>query len=214
PTSGPNELVVGLYADSGFDDALMARMGFNGRVNASPTEDMELVAEDALTGATGATPSTSVQTGASTVWLLATVVLKPAPAAEPPAAPGVVLGPLVATPANRSATVAWKAPPNGGSPIATYTVTPYAGSRRLKPRTVSGTSAVIGGLRNGVRYRFRVAARNVLGAGPTSSFTNAVKPSAALVWAFWCTLLPMEAMHVGALDIYTPWAGEVLRRVH
>ncbi len=211
PTSGPDELVLGLYADSGFGDNLMARMGFNGRVNVSSTEDVELVAEDALTGATGATPSASVQTGASTVWLMATIVLKPAPAAEPPAAPAAAPALLVATPANRSATVTWRAPPNGGSPITTYTVTPYAGARRLRSITVSGTSAVIGGLRNSIRYRFRVAARNVLGTGPTSALTNAVKPSASPVWAFWCTPIPMEAMHVGALDIYTPWAGEVLR---
>ena len=211
PTTGPGELVLGLYADSGFGDNLMARMGFNGRVDVSPTEDIELVAEDALTGATGATPSASVQTGASTVWLMATLVLKPAPAAEPLAAPAAAPALLVATPANRSATVTWRPPANGGSPITTYTVTPYAGARRMKPITVSGTSAVIGGLHNGIRYRFRVAARNVLGAGPKSVFTNSVKPSASLVWAFWCTPIPMEGMHVGALDAYTPWAGEVLR---
>jgi hypothetical protein len=212
PTSEPDELVLGLYADSGFDDNLMARMGFNGRVNVSPTEDIELVAEDALTGAAGATPSASVQTGASTVWLMATVVLKPAPAAEPPAAPAAVAK-LVATPADRGATVTWRAPSNGGSPITTYTVTPYAGSRALKSTLVSGTSAVIFGLRNGVRYRFRVTAKNVLGSGPTSALTNTVKPSATLVWTgFWCTSLPMEAMHVGALDVYTPWPGEVVRR--
>ena len=53
PTTAPGELIVGFYADSGFDDNLMARMGFNGRVNVSPDEEMEFVAEDALTGATG-----------------------------------------------------------------------------------------------------------------------------------------------------------------
>jgi hypothetical protein len=214
PTSGPDELVLGFYADSGFGDTLMARMGFNGRVNVSPTADIEFVAEDALTGATGATPSASVQTGASTVWLMATVVLKPAPAAEPPAAPALVRAPLLATPADRSATVTWKAPPNGGSQITTYTLTPYAGRRRLKSITVSGTSAVVLGLKNGVSYRFRVAARNALGSGRVSAFSDTVKPSARLVWNFWCTPIPMEAMHVGALDIYTPWAGEVLVRGH
>jgi len=209
PTSGSDELVLGLYADSGFGDNLMARMGFNSRVNVSPTEEMELVAEDALTGATGATPSASVQTGASTVWLMATVVLRPAPAAEPPAAPAAPAL-LVATPGNRSATVAWRAPANGGSPITTYTVTTYAGSRRLRSSTASGTSAVVGGLRNGVRYRFTVAARNALGTGPRSAFTNTTRPSASRVWAFWCTLLPMETMRLGALGSASPWAGEVL----
>ena len=210
PTTGPDELVLGLYADSGFDDALMARMGFNGRVNVSPTEEMELVAEDALTGATGATPSASVQTGASTVWLMATVVLKPAPAAEPPAAPAAAPALLVATPGNRSATVTWRAPPNGGSPITTYTVTTYRGSRWLKHEHGLGHERLVGGLRNGVRYRFTVAARNALGTGPTSAFTNTTRPSASLVWAFWCTALPMETMHLGALGIAAPWAGERL----
>jgi hypothetical protein len=197
-TTGPNELVMGLYADSGFGDALMGRMGFNTRVNVSPTPDMELVVEDALTGAAGATPSTSVQTGASTVWLMATVVFKPAPAAEPPAAPNAAPANLVATAANRSATVAWTAPPNGGNPITTYIVTPSAGSRRLKPTIVSGTTTAIGGLRNGTSYHFTVAARNALGTGPTSSLTNAIKPSTAFPSAFWCTPLLMAVKRVGA----------------
>jgi hypothetical protein len=188
----------------------MAMMGFTGRVNVSPTEDMEFVAEDALTGAAGATPSASAHTGASTTWLMATVVLKPAPAAAAPAAPAAAPALVVATPANNSATVAWKAPPNGGSQITAYTVTPYAGSRRLKSITVSGTSTVIGGLRNGVRYRFRVAARSVLGRGPVSKFSNSVKPSRGPAWVFWCNPFSIQTMHVGTLDIYTPWTGEVL----
>ncbi len=199
PTSGPGELVVGFYADSGFGDAVMPRMGFNGRVDVSPTGDMELVVEDALTGAAGATPSASVQTGASTVWLMAAIVFKPAPVAEPPAAPAAAPADVVASPADRSATVTWKAPANGGSPITTYTVTPYAGSRRLRPTTVSGTSAAIVGLTNGASYRFRVAARNALGRGPTSSPTNRVKPTAtllpaALLTALWCTPLATASL--------------------
>ncbi len=208
PTTGPNELVVGFYADSGFGDTLMARMGFNGRVDLSPTADMELVAEDALTGATGATPSASVQTGASTDWLMATIVLKPAPASEPPAAPAAAPAHVLASAANGSATVTWTAPPNDGSPITTYTVTPYAGSRRLKPRTVSGTSAAIGGLQNGTRYRFTVAARNALGRGPISSVTNAIKPSTALLSALWCTPFSMT-QHAGMAAPSAVTAGEV-----
>jgi hypothetical protein len=187
PTSEANELVLGLYADSGFDDNLMARMGFNGRVNVSPTGDMELVAEDALTGAAGATPSTSVQSGASTVWLMATVTLRPAPVTEAPAAPDAAPAHLLASPANGSATVTWTAPPNEGSRITTYTVTPYRGSQRLESTVVSGTSAAIGGLRDDTGYRFTVTARNALGAGPRSSFTNTVKPSSTLFPALWCS---------------------------
>ena len=173
-------------------------MGFNGRVNVSPTGDMELVVEDALTGAAGATPSASVQTGGNTVWLMATVVFKPAPAAEPPAAPNAAPAHVVATRGNGSAMLTWTAPPNRGSPITTYTVTPYVGSKRLAPTTVSGTSAAIGGLRNGRRYRFTVAARNALGRGPTSRRTHAIRPSAKLLSAFWCSPFLMTMRRLSA----------------
>jgi Domain of unknown function (DUF1929)/Fibronectin type III domain len=209
PTTGPNELVLGLYADSGFDDNLMARMGFNGRVNLSPTGDMELVGEDALTGATGATPSASVQSGASTIWLMATLVLKPAPAAEAPAAPNVVPQNLVAKAANGSAILSWTAPLNHGSQITTYTVTPYAGSKRLQPITVSGTSAAIGGLKNGRRYRFTVAARNALGKGPASRRTHAIRPSAKLLSAFWCSPFLMKMRRLSAPTNLAASSGEV-----
>jgi hypothetical protein len=198
-TTGPNELVVGLYADSGFGDALMARMGFNGRVDVSPTEDMELVAEDALTGATGATPSASVQTGAATIWLMATVVFKSAALAEPAAAPAVAPARLLATPANGGAVLSWTAPANGGSPITTYIVTPYAGARRMPSTIVSGTTAAISGLRNGVSYRFTVRARNALGRGPTSRLTEVVKPSPLLLWATWCTPFTTASGSAGPL---------------
>jgi hypothetical protein len=208
-TTGPDELVLGFYADSGFDDTLMPRMGFNGRVNVSPTEEMELVAEDALTGATGATPAASVQTGATTIWLMATVVLKAAPAAEPPAAPDAAPANLIALPANGSATLTWTAPPNRGSEITAYTVTPYIGSHRLRAKTFSGTTAAIGGLRNGVSYRFTVAARNALGRGPASARTYAIRPSKTLISALWCTPFLMAEMRAGILTGSTVTADEI-----
>ncbi len=193
-TTAPGELAVGFYADSGFEDALMARMGFNGRINVSPAGDMELLAEDAITGAAGATPATSVQTGGAAIWLMATIVFKSAPAGEPAAAPAFAPAHVLATPASGSATVTWTAPPNHGSQIVNYTVTPYRGRHRLKPTIVSGTSAAIIGLKNGVKYRFRVSARNVLGAGPASRLSDSVKPSATLLSATllsfaWCNPL-------------------------
>ena len=198
-TTAPGELVVGFYADSGFDDNLMARMGFNDRVNVSPDEEMEFVAEDALTGATGATPSASVQTGASTIWLMAAIVFKSAAASEPQAAPLAAPARLVATPANGGAIVTWTAPRNGGSPITTYTVTPYQGRHELPSTTVSGTSAAIGGLKNGVSYRFRVVAHNRLGTGPKSRLTRKIKPSRSAMWAFWCTPFSMAPNVSGSI---------------
>ena len=139
-----------------------------------------------------------MQSGASTVWLEATVVLKPAPAAEAPAAPNVVPAHVVARAANGSAILSWTPPPNRGSQITTYTVTPYVGSKRLAPTTVSGTSAAIGGLRNGRRYRFTVAARNALGRGPTSRRTHAIRPSTKLLSAFWCSPFLMTMRRLSA----------------
>lgn len=90
-----------------------------------------------------------MQTGASTVWLLASVVLQPAPASEPLSAPLAAPSRVSASPANAGARITWSAPANGGSQITSYTVTPHAGSHRLRPTVVSGTSAAIAGLRNG-----------------------------------------------------------------
>ncbi|MGH9206061.1 MAG: hypothetical protein ACRD1G_05825 [Acidimicrobiales bacterium] len=74
-TSANNELALGFYVDSGFGDGLSAGSGFTQRTNASPTGDMEFLAEDQLVGQ-GTTPNAGAGTGANTVWLMATVVLK------------------------------------------------------------------------------------------------------------------------------------------
>ena len=71
-----NELAIGFYADSGFGDTLTAGSGYTQRVNVSNAPDMELLAEDQYLPASGATPNASAGTGASTIWLMATVVLK------------------------------------------------------------------------------------------------------------------------------------------
>jgi hypothetical protein len=70
-----NEVALGFYADSGFGTALTAGSGFTQRANVSPNGNMDLLVEDAAVG-TGATPNAGAGTGASTVWLMATVVFK------------------------------------------------------------------------------------------------------------------------------------------
>jgi hypothetical protein len=75
-TTASGELAMGLYADSGFNDTLTAGSGFTSRVNVGKVGDMELLAEDQVTGSAGATPNASAGTGASTIWLLSTVVFK------------------------------------------------------------------------------------------------------------------------------------------
>ena len=75
PTAAGNELALGFYADAGFADALVGGAGYSVRGNVSPTRDMEFLAEDTVVRQ-GSTPAASAGTGASTVWLMATVVLR------------------------------------------------------------------------------------------------------------------------------------------
>jgi hypothetical protein len=74
-TTGANELALGFYTDSGFGDSLSPATGYTPRVNISNAGDMEMLAEDQGVGA-GATPNASVVTGASTYWLMSTLVFK------------------------------------------------------------------------------------------------------------------------------------------
>jgi hypothetical protein len=77
PTTADNELALGFYADSGFGDTVTPAAGYNQRINISNVGDMELLAEDQSVAA-GAAPNASVTTGASTYWLMSTVVFKAA----------------------------------------------------------------------------------------------------------------------------------------
>ena len=74
-TTAANELALGFYLDSGFGDTLSAGSGFTARANVSPAPDIEFLVEDQIVGL-GATPNAGVRTGASTTWLMATLVLK------------------------------------------------------------------------------------------------------------------------------------------
>jgi Domain of unknown function (DUF1929)/Fibronectin type III domain/Glyoxal oxidase N-terminus len=141
---------------------------------------MELLAEDQTTGQ-GTTPAATTSTGTFTTWLMATLVLKSAsPGAS--TAPGAPSG-VAASASNGSASVTWTAPYNGGSPITSYTVTPYTGGVAQPATTVSGsppaTSATITGLTNGTSYTFTVSATNAIGTGPASAPSNAVTPAPA-----------------------------------
>ncbi len=86
-----------------------------------------------------------------------------------PAAPTAV----TATPGNASANVTWTAPAANGSPITSYTVTPYIGTTAQPATTVTGsppaTSATVTGLANGTTYTFTVTATNAIGTGPAVS---------------------------------------------
>ena len=80
------------------------------------------------------------------------------------------------------ALVRWQAPScNGGSAVTGYVVTPYLKSTAQRARTFrsSATTEVITGLTPKKSYRFKVAARNAIGLGPLSSFSNAVTVASA-----------------------------------
>ena len=86
---------------------------------------------------------------------------------------------VVATPASSQTQVTWTPPAtNGGSPITSYTVTPYAGSTAGTPVQTSGsaTSANVPGLTNGTAYTFTVTATNGSGGGPPSTASASVTP--------------------------------------
>jgi hypothetical protein len=80
-----------------------------------------------------------------------------------------------------TARVTWTAPAASGSPMTSYTVTPYDGDTALAPTTVRGnpapTSATVTGLTAGKSYTFKVKATNRHGTGAASSKSNTVTPA-------------------------------------
>jgi hypothetical protein len=77
PVTVPEALAVGFYADSGFGAALTGGAGWTVRANHSPNNQMDMLVQDTLVGAS-ATPAARTGTGANTVWLMSTIVFKPA----------------------------------------------------------------------------------------------------------------------------------------
>jgi hypothetical protein len=97
-------------------------------------------------------------------------------------APGAPTG-VDAEPASASARVTWTAPPESGSPITSYTITPYIGASAQTSATAGGSaaSATISGLTNGTAYTFKVTATNAVGTGPESTASAATTPRATIL---------------------------------
>jgi hypothetical protein len=159
---------------------------------------MELLAQDRVLGAAGATANPGTTTGANTPWLAATVVLKAASTGAPtaPDAPASVS----ATAGDGQATVGWSAPNDNGSPVTSYKVTPYIGSNAQTATVVSGnppaTGTTITGLTNGTTYTFTVSATNAIGTGPASAASNSVTPGTS-PGGQWSSLMnwPLVGVH-------------------
>ncbi len=209
-TSGDDELAIGFYSDSGFNDDPTPGAGFTTRAEIASNNTMELLSEDQVVP-TGATPAATVGTGANTTWEMATVVFtsggssaaqtmaaaredvvaSPGDGVTPAgaAATGVPTSPRAvhAVAGDHSARVTWTAPKQG-VPVPLYTVTPYRGGEALAPTVVSGnpaaTTANVTGLTDGVAYTFKVTATNAEGSGPPSAASRPVTPTAAVAPGF------------------------------
>ena len=140
-----------------------------------------------ITGLTNGTAYTFTVTATNSVGTgpasAASNSVTPAAPTSPAAPTGVT-----ATAGNSSANVSWTAPATGGSPITSYTVTPYIGTTAQTPVTVTGTppaaTATVTGLTNGTAYTFTVTATNSVGTSPASAASNAVTPSVSPAPAF------------------------------
>ena len=78
---------------------------------------------------------------------------------------------VLAQPGNAKATVKWNPPVlHGGLPVTGYVITPFLGHVPLPAHAFHSTAKhqVIGGLKNGHTYTFKVAVMNRLGVGPNS----------------------------------------------
>jgi len=94
------------------------------------------------------------------------------------AAPHAPTG-VSATAGDGAATVFWTPSSfNPGSPVTSYTITPYVGATPGAPVVVAApaTSANFPGLTNGVTYTFTVFATNAIGDSPESAPSNQVTP--------------------------------------
>ena len=106
-----------------------------------------------------------------------------------------------ATAGDGSASVSWTAPADGGSPITSYTVTPYVGATAQPPTDRHGPArrphATVTGLTNGTAYTFTVSATNAdrhrAGVAPSSAVTP--RPPAGGSWSVRCMNWPIVALH-------------------
>jgi hypothetical protein len=94
-------------------------------------------------------------------------------AVTPGAVPGAPTG-VTAKAGNAQATVSFKLPANGGSPITVCTVTSHPGNVTA---TGLGSPITVQNLNNGTAYTFTVTATNKIGTGPPSSPSKAVTPA-------------------------------------
>ncbi|MBO0728095.1 MAG: fibronectin type III domain-containing protein, partial [Acidimicrobiaceae bacterium] len=181
-TTNPNSLVYGVGND--YDRAIARTAGPNQTVTNQWVDtgngDTFWVQDQNAPVAAGGSSTTINDTSPTTDrWNMAGVeILGSAPVA--PTVPSAPTG-VSAVAGSQSATVSWAAPPDGGSPITSYAIIPYAGSVPQTPTTVTGnppaTSVDVTGLTNGTAYTFTVTATNAIGNSAASPPSPAVTPA-------------------------------------
>jgi hypothetical protein len=125
-------------------------------------------------GSMDTTTTTRPSTTTTTTRPSTTTTTTTTPGATRPSAPTGVS----AVAGDHQVTVSWSAPSNGGSPITSYTVTPYIGGVAQAPHAFgsSATPQVVSGLTDGTTYTFKVVATNAVGSSLPSTASQAVTP--------------------------------------
>ena len=182
------------------------RLGLHAARQTSPAHpNIDLLTEDQVLASAGATPNATAGAGAKTTWLMATVVLQGASVGRTADGSGRADRRVGDGRRRQRDGDAGRAPGDGGSPITSYTVTPYIGIDRADPddghRHPPATSATVNGLTNGTAYTFTVSATNAVGTGPRSTPSDAVTPTRA-AGGQWGPLMnwPIVAIHSILLD--------------
>ncbi len=131
-----------------------------------------------VTGLTDGTPYTFTVTATNSIGTGPSS--SPSTPVTPIGRPGAPTG-VTAAPGNANALVTWNAPAANGSPITSYTVTPYISGTAQSPTAVNGsppaTSVTITNLTNGTPYTFQVTATNSVGTGSAGSTVGSVTPA-------------------------------------
>jgi hypothetical protein len=104
-----------------------------------------------------------------------------------PASVPAAMSPPTCTPGNAQITLNWTAPNNGGSPITDYVIqsqtwpagwaAPQPAANTIVDGVSANTNFVSLNMRNGWRYRFRIWAKNAVGAGSASAFSAWIIPT-------------------------------------
>ena len=200
PPRRASELAVGFYADSGFGDTLAGGLATRSGPTSPRRATWRCWPKTSRLGG-GATPAASAQTGAKTVWLMATVVF----ASSTQSAPGAPTGGR-RQPGQRLGQRQLERTGQQRQPHHELHRSPRTSvARHSRATVVTGsppaTTAVVPGLSNGTTYTFTVAATNAIGTGPQSAPTGLVTPSPQ-PQGQWSAVqnMPMEAISSILMD--------------